>query len=157
MLTSHDAVAEKIQHLNMGVDDYWEKSMNMLEVQARIENIALHLEQQLANNVWSRLNNHWVLDCDIYKIVSDANRRMSIELSSKEFQILKLLLRTKDKISSREEIVEKVWGEGHNCVDKNVDVQISHLRKKLSRTGLGIRAFRGLGYQLYENPNHIES
>ena len=69
-----------------------------------------------------------------------------IELTKKEFEILKLLLENQTKVYSREDILEKVWGNEVIVTDRTVDVNITRLRTKLGRYGPNLKNKSGYGY-----------
>jgi DNA-binding response OmpR family regulator len=72
----------------------------------------------------------------------------SVSLTPLEFRILAILLQTPNKIISRDQILESVWGKDVFVVDRTVDTHISNLRKKLGSKELYIRSVYGAGYRL---------
>ena len=92
--------------------------------------------------------------------VKDANGKLStgmlrcgmkhVQLSAKEFEILRLLFQSGRKNLSKETILQKVWGYDTDAVENNVEVYVGFLRKKLARTGSNVRisSIRRMGYHL---------
>ena len=74
----------------------------------------------------------------------------TVQLSAKEFEVMRFLLSAKNGISSKEAILAKVWGHDSNAVENHVEVYVGFLRKKLASIGsnLRIEAVRRLGYRL---------
>lgn len=79
-----------------------------------------------------------VLDCENWVV---------LQLTGKEFQILKFLLENRDQTLSRDRILDKVWGVGTFIGDRVVDTHISSLRKKLGSQSVYLINLRGFGYR----------
>ena len=144
MLTARDSVADRVDGLGSGADDYLTKPFGFAELVARIR--ALLRRSRLVRAAVLR-----VADLTL----EPATRRVtrggtSITLTSKEYAILEVLMRSAGEIVSRTRLVEHVWDEASEVIDNVVDVHVSHLRKKIERSeGVSlIHTVRGFGYRL---------
>lgn len=130
MLTAKGDDMDKILGLDYGADDYMTKPFNVLEVKARIK--AIMRRTASANN---KKRTDGKLCCGELVMELD-NRRVQIagkdiRLTSKEFDILKLLLNNPDKIYSREDLLKTIWGNGTPADARTVDVHVRRLREKI--------------------------
>jgi len=130
MLTAKGDDMDKILGLDYGADDYITKPFNILEVKARIKAILRRIASM------SRANS----ESDILKcgdlVMEKEGRRVSIgereiKLTSKEFEILKLLLTNPGKIYNREDLLKSIWGKGSPADARTVDVHVRRLREKI--------------------------
>ena len=145
MLTARSDLLDRVEGLESGADYYLTKPFDERELLACIN--ALFRRQGKEVNQISFGNT--VLDLDSSELIVD---RGNIRLSSKEFQMMKLLLQEKNKIVSKNILLEKIWGYDSEATENNVEVYIGFLRKKLRAldSNLTIKTSRGLGYLLVE-------
>jgi DNA-binding response OmpR family regulator len=144
MLTARDGLADRVKGLSTGADDYLTKPFAFAELLARIR--ALLRRSRNARPAVLRVSD---------LTLDPASRRVtragvSVALTSKEFAILEVLMRSAGEIVSRTSLVERVWNEASEVLDNLVDVHLSHLRKKIDygdRSPL-IHTIRGFGYRL---------
>ena len=148
MLTALDAADERIAGLDAGADDYLAKPFDFDELMARLK--ALHRRQ----NAYAQ-----TLDDPIMKLGSITFNKKSlsievdgrpVELTSKEREMLRLLISNPDKVFSRERIISTVWSVNEDPMTNVVDVYIGRLRKKLGECGVQILTVRGVGYRMVE-------
>ncbi len=130
MLTAKGDDEDKIQGLDCGADDYITKPFNILEVKARIKAI---MRRTSARDDRNRAGG--TIKCGDLCMNTD-NRRVNIgsreiRLTSKEFDILKLLLCNPGKIYSREDLLHAIWGSGTPADARTVDVHVRRLREKI--------------------------
>ena len=144
MLTARDSLADRVSGLSTGADDYLTKPFAFAELLARIR--ALLRRARVAQPAVLRL-------ADL--TLDPASRRvtrggLNIALTSKEFAILEALMRSAGDVVSRVRLVESVWDQASDVDDNLVDVHVSHLRKKIDRSGSPalIHTVRGFGYRL---------
>lgn len=143
LLTAKSEIDDKVLGLDLGADDYLTKPFNTKELLARIR--ALTRRQ---NDVVDNLYHYedLFLNRTSFELICDNNK---ILLTSKEFQIMELLIKNPNKIISIDSILDNVWG--FNDVDMNVCwTYISYLRKKLIllNANVKIKAIRNIGYTL---------
>ena len=143
MLTARSELDDRVTGLNAGADYYLTKPFDTQEMLACVN--ALLRRQGVHVDVLSFGNT--VLDLASATLVCGAER---IRLSSREFEIMRLLLRAEGNNISKETILTKVWGYDSDAVENHVEVYIGFLRKKLANIGSNVRieAIRRLGYHL---------
>ena len=149
MLTARDSLADRVKGLTTGADDYLTKPFAFAELLARIR--ALLRRSRSAQPTVLRIAD-LTLDPGSRRVTRAG---VSITLTSKEFAILEVLMRSAGDIVSRTRLVERVWDEASEVLDNLVDVHLSHLRKKIDsgeRATL-IHTIRGLGYRLGPPPS----
>jgi DNA-binding response OmpR family regulator len=130
MLTAKGDDMDKILGLEYGADDYITKPFNILEVKARIKAIIRRASKNQAANEAVR-----TITFGAMKIDSD-NRRVYIDgkevnLTAKEFDLLELLINNPNKVYSRENLINIVWGYDYPGDVRTVDVHIRRLREKI--------------------------
>ena len=130
MLTAKGDDMDKIVGLEYGADDYITKPFNILEVKARIKAITRRtgksLQQKKADTLIKASD--MTLDTDSKRLhIKD----QEINLTSKEFDVLELLVKNPDKVYSREKLLQLVWGSQYPGDVRTVDVHIRRLREKI--------------------------
>lgn len=141
-LTAKDALEEKVEGLDVGADDYLVKPFEFAELLARIR--ALLRRPRVALSVMLQVGN-LVLDTQAQLVTVDGKR---IDLTLREFHLLEYLLRNKNKILSREEILEHVWDMNFDSFSNTVDVHVKNIRKKLKgEYATHLETVRGVGYR----------
>lgn len=144
-LTGESDLDMRLKGLHLGAMDYIVKPFYMPELIARIE-IQVRNQQQQGH---IRQCGDLKLELSLQRVyhVEDGVKDEVINLTPNEFKILSFLSDNKEKVVSRNEIVNNVWGEGFNLSDKAVNTHISNLRKKLKTERCKIVA-EGNGYLL---------
>ncbi|WP_394884824.1 response regulator transcription factor [Clostridium butyricum] len=145
IVTSRDSDMDEIMSINLGADDFITKPYNTQVLLARIGSV---LRRTAVGNVQDILE-HKGLKLNINKgEVSYKDR--SIDLSKNEFKILSCLIKNKETIVSREDLMDYLWNSDLFIDDNTLSVNVTRLRKKLDDLGFknGIETKRGLGYIL---------
>ncbi|TCP22329.1 DNA-binding response OmpR family regulator [Scopulibacillus darangshiensis] len=144
MLTAKDQLWDKEQGFSVGTDDYLTKPFEPKELLFRIK--ALLRRYRMVNADKIQLNGT-VIDRKSYEVHCSGKLIM---LPMKEFELLSQLASYPDRIFSREELIELIWGTNFAGDDRTVDVHIKRLRKRFSeRTDdFNIKTVRGIGYKL---------
>ena len=142
MVTAKTSEIDAVKGLDMGADDYITKPFGVMELVSRVKAILRRLDRGKKTvlkykNISLDENRHTVL-------VDDAE----VELTYKEYEILKYLIRNKDIVLSRDRLMEIVWGYNFEQGNRTVDVHIQSLRKKLGAAGEHIRTIRNVGYKV---------
>ncbi|RKP55010.1 DNA-binding response regulator [Cohnella endophytica] len=152
-LTARGQDTEKIRGLELGADDYIVKPFNPLELVARIKTVLrrTHHSAKVEN---SETTNRNVLLSGTIRVDLDSNRAFKadccIELTPKEYQMIKVFLENPDKALSRNDLLNLVWGEDFVGDTKTVDVHVRKLREKIEDDSSKPRLIEtvwGLGYR----------
>lgn len=145
MLTARDAVMDKVSGLDMGADDYITKPFAIEELLARIRS-ALRKRPQTAVSAVLTCG-PVTMDVARHQVLCQGN---PVELTSREFDVLKLMMENPQIVLSRDTFLAKVWGYDYMGETNVVDVYIRYLRSKLDDAyGLSlIHTVRGVGYVL---------
>jgi DNA-binding response OmpR family regulator len=138
VLTARDAVAQRIEGLNIGADDYVVKPVDLDELAARLH----ALVRRAHGKAHSTLNVRDVVIDTSARKVTRANK--AISLSTREFDLLRALLLNAGRVLSREQLEQHLYRWGHEVESNAIEVHIHHLRRKMG-AGL-IDTVRGVGY-----------
>ncbi len=144
MLTARGEVMDRVVGLELGADDYLPKPFEPRELVARIENVLRRKIPTTANTVY-----HWGdlhLDLERKQLLRNDQ---AVAVTATELALLSLLVKNRDRVMSRDDIMHELRGIDADIYSRAIDVLVSRLRQKLQRPGL-IRTVRGLGYQLVE-------
>ena len=133
-----------VRGLGLGAEDYVTKPFSPKVLLARIHKI-LDRNKKEDKEIIKLFNDH--LTIDLQKHLVYVNGQL-IHLTSIEFDLLHFLIRNKNKVLSREKILEGVWKEEVIVVDRVIDVHMNSLRKKLGSSACFIKTNRGVGYIL---------
>ena len=147
ILSAKDADSEKILGLNLGADDYMTKPFNPLEAIARV-NSNIRRFYSLGTSPSTEVIKVKDLELDIDACEFRKNGEV-IELTSVEYKIMELFMKSPGKVFTKQQIYEYGWGEDYIVADNNIMVCISKLRDKLDEDPSAyIKTIRGLGYRL---------
>lgn len=132
MLTAKTDDMDKILGLDYGADDYMTKPFNILEVKARIKAILRRLDKQGSSAAKERFieAGDMKLDCEGRRVYIE---EQEINLTTKEFEVLELLVSNPNKVYSREKLLNLVWGADYPGDVRTVDVHIRRLREKIEK------------------------
>ena len=132
MLTAKGDDMDKILGLEYGADDYITKPFNILEVKARIKAVMRRSTPKEKIKAFDRLIEHGEMrvDCEDKRVYIAGKE---ISLTAKEFEVLELMIKTPDKVYSREALLKLVWGADYPGDVRTVDVHIRRLREKVEK------------------------
>ena len=144
ILTAKSETDDKILGLDSGADDYLTKPFSMGELLARIRAMTRR-KADFAPNLLEMGN--VTLSRETFDLKGPSG---TVRLSSKEFQMLEMMMMNRKQLISTERFMEKIWGYDSEAEINVVWVYISYLRKKLAQIGadIEIKATRGVGYSL---------
>ena len=151
MLTAKGTEYDKVVGLDLGADDYMAKPFGMMELLARIKAV---LRRGIQDNKASsaKLLEAGAVQLDEREHAVRVNG-MEIQMTLKEYELLRLLMHNEGTCISREDILQKVWGYAYVGETRTVDVHIRRIREKLGQSGSMIQTVSGVGYKL---KNEIE-
>lgn len=130
MLTAKGDDMDKILGLEYGADDYITKPFNILEVKARIKVITRRMDKTEHKNKDSKVivKGDMRIDCDSHRVLIQDKE---INLTAKEFDLLEILALNPNKVFSRDDLLNIVWGYEYPGDARTVDVHIRRLREKI--------------------------
>lgn len=143
MATAKGTEYDKVIGLDLGADDYLVKPFGMMEMISRVKAV---LRRVIANDkaiilragkLELNMSNH---------TVSAAGER--IELTLKEYEILRLFMKNPGKVYTRDQLLAQIWDSDYSGETRTVDVHIGTLRTKLKECGKYIETVRGVGYKM---------
>ena len=134
---------DRVMGLDLGADDYLSKPFSMLEMVSRIR--AVLRRAGPAETAPALRLGQLAMDPDAHTVQAAGNR---VELTLKEFELLRLFLKHPGRVYSRDQLLESVWGSDYFGETRTVDVHIGTLRTKLGDCGGYIRTVRGVGYRM---------
>ena len=146
ILSAKSEESDKILGLSMGADDYIAKPFSIREVLARVRSVLRRTAQPAAEEKAVAFEG---LRMDLTRKVCTIDGE-PLALTKKEFEILALLLSSRGKIFSREEILRQVWSDEVIVLDRTIDVNITRLRRKIGPYGEHIVTRLGYGYGFEE-------
>ena len=145
MVTAKEEEDDKVRGLEGGADDFITKPFGMMEFLARIKAVLRRSKKQEQPKEYHCRG----LTVDVKsRKVWDEDR--SVDLTLKEFELLRYLLENRGTVLSREKILEKIWGYEIYGETRTVDVHIRTLRQKLGKSGSLIETVWGVGYRIGE-------
>jgi len=147
MLTAKSTEIDKVVGLELGADDYITKPFSLRELLARIKAVLRRSNKQVKKeNIVIREGD---LEINPEKLEVKLYGK-PLKFTNKEFKILLALINAKNKVLSREQILDLVWENEVDVYDRTIDVHINKLRLKLKDYGKYIKTVRGYGY-MWEN------
>ena len=138
---------DKVVGLDLGADDYLAKPFGMMEMVSRIRAV---LRRTAPKNQRELLQmGQLQMDPQAHTVYAGGRR---VELTLKEFELLRLFLEHPGRVFTRDQLLERIWSTDYLGETRTVDVHIGTLRTKLGPCGDYIRTVRGVGYRLEETP-----
>lgn len=148
MVTAKTTELDKVRGLDMGADDYLSKPFGIMELISRVKALLRRAEREGG-------------DCDRNMLeyggirMEDSSRRVTspdgdVDLTYKEYELLKFMLVNTNVAMTRERILSEVWGYEFEGESRTVDMHIKTLRQKLGSAGSHIKTVRSVGYKIGE-------
>lgn len=149
ILTAKSDELDKVVGLEIGADDYITKPFSIRELLARVRAVLRRYsasnEASLSENIFTHKD--LKLDCIKHEVYKNSK---NIEMTFKEFELLKYLIQNKGKVITREVLLDKIWGYDYIGETRTVDVHIRYLRQKIEEDDSNptyIQTVRGIGYR----------
>lgn len=140
MLTAKGEIDDKVIGLNSGADDYLVKPFAFEELIARVSALSRRPKKIISSKIE---HNNLTLDIKNLEVKKDGK---VIQLSKKEYQLFEYLLKNKDKVVSKDDIISHVWSYESDILPNTVEVFVRYLRNKLGKDI--IKTVRGFGYKM---------
>jgi OmpR family response regulator RpaB len=144
MLTARGDLPDRVLGLEFGADDYVPKPFEPRELVARVETLMRRVSREPAKRLKA---GNLELDSETRRVTRDGDE---IELTSAEFELLRVLMESRGRALSREAVLRRLRGGEADVYDRSVDMLVSRVRRKLgddSRSAMLIKTIRGIGYQ----------
>ncbi len=147
MVTAKSTEIDKVKGLDNGADDYITKPFGVMELISRVKAVLRRVNQMEEEKLMR-----------LHEIFMDNEKRMvyvsdvPCELTYKEFELLKLLMKNHGIVISRDVIMERVWDSSFEGESRTIDVHVRTLRQKLGEGGTLIKTIRNVGYMADSTP-----
>lgn len=141
MLTAKASETDRVTGLDLGADDYITKPFSVRELLARVRAVMRRSEDSKGKTYE---DDHLQIDFDDIRVVCEGVR---IKLTNKEFTLLSVLARSADRVITRQQLLDSVWGYSYYGDARTLDVHIRRLRQKLGGCGNCIETVVGVGYR----------
>jgi DNA-binding response OmpR family regulator len=152
MLTARTSESDRVTGLDVGADDYIIKPFSLRELAARVRAVLRRGRTEHGNGArgaeaFVYRGKHLVADFDAVAISVNGE---AIRLTRREFELLRYLVENRNRVLSRDRLLERVWGYDRFVETRSVDVHVGRLRGKLREAGRQIETVVGLGYRFVE-------
>jgi len=152
MLTARTTESDRVIGFDVGADDYIIKPFSLRELAARVRAVMRRGRRAAAGPDGAApgaiyQGRHLRADFDAISVSVDGN---AVRLTRREFELLRYLVENRNRVLSRDRLLERVWGYDHVIETRSVDVHIGRLRAKLGAAGPQIETVVGLGYRFID-------
>jgi len=148
MLTARTSESDRVDGLDLGADDYITKPFSLRELAARVRAVLRRgVRAAGAARADTFQGKHLAADFDAVAIAVDGT---AVRLTRREFELLRFLVENRNRVLSRDRLLERVWGYERFVETRSVDVHVGRLRAKLGTAGRQIETVIGLGYRFNE-------
>jgi two-component system alkaline phosphatase synthesis response regulator PhoP len=146
MLTARTSEDDRVTGLEQGADDYVTKPFSVRELSARVRAV-LRRNAVEDKKAMTYRGERLAADFDAVAIAVDG---VPVRLTRREFELLRYLVQNKNRVVSRDRLLERVWGYERVVETRSVDVHVGRLRGKLGEAGRQIETVVGLGYRFID-------
>ena len=147
MLTARGDESDRVAGLDAGADDYIVKPFSTKEMLARIRAVLRRRAPEQAGGVATI--GALVLDAETYRVTYAGQ---SLKMGPTEFKLLHYFMKHAERVHSRAQLLDRVWGDHVFIEERTVDVHVKRLREALGAAGAMIETVRGAGYRLTASP-----
>jgi two-component system, OmpR family, alkaline phosphatase synthesis response regulator PhoP len=141
MLTARGSESDRVAGLDLGADDYITKPFSVRELTARVRAVMRRADEGIAA---SYEDDHLLIEYNDVRVVFNGRR---VKLTNKEFNLLTVLAKSADRVVTRQQLLDNVWGYSYYGDARTLDVHIRRLRQKLDECGDCIETVVGVGYR----------
>jgi two-component system, OmpR family, alkaline phosphatase synthesis response regulator PhoP len=147
MVTARTSESERVAGLELGADDYVTKPFSLRELVARVRAVLRRPAHTVLEQNPGYSRGPLAIDFDAVSVrVSGAQ----VRLTKREFELLRFLIENRNRVLSRDRLLERVWGLDRQVETRSVDVHVGRLRGKLGDAGRQIETVIGMGYRFVE-------
>jgi DNA-binding response OmpR family regulator len=147
MLTAKTSEDDRVSGLEQGADDYVTKPFSLRELTARVRAVLRRGHTTDDERPFSYRGDRLFADFDAVAVTVDG---AAVRLTRREFELLRYLVQNKNRVVSRDRLLERVWGYDRMVETRSVDVHVGRLRSKLTLAGRQIETVVGLGYRFVD-------
>jgi DNA-binding response OmpR family regulator len=141
MLTAKSSESDRVAGLDLGADDYITKPFSVRELLARVRAVLRRVDEGAAKTYE---DDQLTIDFEDVRVVCNGTR---VKLTNKEFTLLSVLAKSADRVITRQQLLDNVWGYSYYGDARTLDVHIRRLRQKLDQCGECIETVVGVGYR----------
>lgn len=141
ILTAKGSESDRVAGLDLGADDYITKPFSVRELLARVRAVLRRMDESGSKTYE---DDHLMIDFDDIRVICDGRK---IKLTNKEFSLLSVLAKSADRVITRQQLLDNVWGYSYYGDARTLDVHIRRLRQKLEDCGNCIETVVGVGYR----------
>ena len=153
MVTARTGETDRVNGLDLGADDYVTKPFSLRELVARVRAVLRRPPQTVSEQSPGYQRGPLAIDFDAVSVRVSGSQ---IRLTKREFELLRFLVENRNRVLSRDRLLERVWGLDRQVETRSVDVHVGRLRGKLGHAGRQIETVIGMGYRFVEEPNALE-
>ena len=147
MLTARTGEQDRVSGLELGADDYVTKPFSLRELTARVRAVLRRSTKPEERPAMAYHGTHLSADFDAVAVTVGGQ---AVRLTRREFELLRYLVQNKNRVVSRDRLLERVWGYERLVETRSVDVHVGRLRGKLGEAGRQIETVVGLGYRFID-------
>ena len=147
MLSARTSESDRVAGLDLGADDYVTKPFSLRELAARVRAVLRRKRNGGETLAPAYEGKHLSADFEAVAIAVDDE---PVRLTRREFELLRFLVENRNRVLSRDRLLERVWGYDRFIETRSVDVHVGRLRAKLGNAGRQIETVVGLGYRFVE-------
>ena len=147
MLTARSSESDRVTGLELGADDYVTKPFSLRELTARVRAVLRRATAPEERPADAYQGDHLAADFDAVSVEVDGD---PVKLTRREFELLRYLVQNKNRVVSRDRLLERVWGYDRSVETRSVDVHVGRLRSKLGEASRQIETVIGLGYRFID-------
>ncbi len=142
LVTAKTSEIDKVKGLDSGADDYITKPFGVLELISRVKAVLRRTDETEADTVI--VQGELTMNVEKHMVYVDES---AVELTYKEFELLRLFMKNAGNVMTRELLMDRVWGMTYEGESRTLDMHIKTLRKKLGSAGERIKTVRNVGYR----------